>query len=111
VPRRKTSTGFGRRLKDLREKAGLTQQQLADAAGLNKFGLAKLEQGVGEPHCPTVLTLAQALGVDCLAFTEPAGPGHDQPRGRGRPPKAQPAEDREKVPAPAKAKRRKRKGE
>src|SRR5262249_28754620 len=70
MPMKKKVTGFGQRLKALRESAGLTQVQLAKAAGLNRFGLAKLEQGVGEPHWPTVLALANALGVSCEAFTQ-----------------------------------------
>ena len=85
---KKTTTGFGQRLKALREKAGLTQEQLAQSAGLNKFGLAKLEQGVGEPHWPTVLALAQALGVSCDAFVqdiaEGGKTGSEKPRGRPR---------------------------
>ena len=55
-------------MKELREVRGLTQQQLADAAGMNKFGLAKLEQGVTEPYWPTVLKLASAMGVNCMDF-------------------------------------------
>lgn len=66
--KKKEETGFGARLKSLREERGMTQQQLADAAGMNKFGLAKLEQGVTEPYWPTVLKLAKALNVTCEAF-------------------------------------------
>lgn len=56
-------TGFGDRLKELREAAGLSQAALAEAAGLNRFGVAKLEQGVREPGWSTVLALAAALTV------------------------------------------------
>jgi transcriptional regulator with XRE-family HTH domain len=56
-------TGFAQRLRELREAAGLTQEQLAERAGLYPFSLAKLEQGVHEPTWPTVLDLAEALGV------------------------------------------------
>jgi transcriptional regulator with XRE-family HTH domain len=66
--KKKEDTGFGAKLKSLREARSMTQQQLADAAGMNKFGLAKLEQGVTEPYWPTVVKLATALGVDCTAF-------------------------------------------
>lgn len=72
--KQKEDTGFGVRLKELREARGLTQQQLADAAGMNKFGLAKLEQGVTEPYWPTVLRLAAALGVSCSEFVPPGPP-------------------------------------
>jgi|SRR5579859_223096 len=78
------NTGFGERLKALREQAGMTQQQLASASGLNRFGVAKLEQGVGEPRWPTVLALANALGVSCEAFTGEATTRSEQGRGRSK---------------------------
>ena len=78
---------FGLRLKELRELAGLTQPQLAEKAGMSKGGVADLEQGRREPSWATVLTLAEALGVNCLAFQQ-APDSEAAPRGRGRPPKA-----------------------
>lgn len=80
-------TGFGGRLKGLREAAGLSQQALADRAGLNVFGVAKLEQGQREPAWSTVLALAAALGVTCEAFGPPPGdkPGPRAPAGPARP--------------------------
>lgn len=62
------STGFGSRLRALRERAGLTQPGLAEKAGCNKFTVAKLERGTQEPAWPLVLALAKALGVECTAF-------------------------------------------
>lgn len=61
-------TGFAARLKELREGAGLTQDQLATETGVSRFGIAKLEQGVTEPYWPTVLKLADVLGVTPDAF-------------------------------------------
>jgi transcriptional regulator with XRE-family HTH domain len=61
---------FAARLKRLREAAGLTQPELAGRAGMNQFGVAKLEQGVREPTWATVQALARALGVDCTAFQD-----------------------------------------
>jgi transcriptional regulator with XRE-family HTH domain len=79
-------TGFAGRLKQLREAARLTQEQLADLAGMHKFGVAKLEQGLREPAWPTVLALAKALGVNCLAFVDDTESKEATPkRGRGRP--------------------------
>jgi transcriptional regulator with XRE-family HTH domain len=66
----KQPDGFATRLKALREKAGMTQSQLAEKAGLHMFGVAKLEQGLREPSWATVQSLAAALGVDCRAFME-----------------------------------------
>ena len=75
-------TGFASTLKQLREKAGLSQAQLAERAGLNVFGVAKLEQGVREPGWGTVLKLAAALGVDCTAFRgcEDVKPDQEEPK-------------------------------
>jgi transcriptional regulator with XRE-family HTH domain len=100
-------SGFGGRLRTLREGAGLSQQGLAESAGCHWMTVAKLERGAQEPAWPLVLALAKALGVSCEAFQngEPA-----EPRPRGRPPKAAPgvppaAELEEQAEAGAKAKR------
>jgi DNA-binding XRE family transcriptional regulator len=79
-------TGFGVRLRVLREEAGLTQGELAEKAGCNLFTVAKLEGGRQEPAWPLVLALAKALGVNCLAFIAKAGEAPEA-RPQGRPPK------------------------
>ena len=61
-------TGFGVVLKRLREEAGLSQAALAEKAGMNVFGIAKIEQGLREPGWGTVLKLTAALDVECTAF-------------------------------------------
>jgi transcriptional regulator with XRE-family HTH domain len=83
-------SGFGPRLRELREAAGLTQEGLAQLAGMHKFGIAKLERGEREPSWATVKTLAKALGVNCLAFQDEEEPPTAPPTGRqrGRPRKA-----------------------
>jgi transcriptional regulator with XRE-family HTH domain len=88
MPMKKVSTGFAQRLKALREARGLTQIQLAEAAGLNLHGLTKLEQGVGEPHWPTVLALADALDCKPNDFIGQAGESEGVEPRRGRPPKS-----------------------
>jgi transcriptional regulator with XRE-family HTH domain len=77
---------FAGRLRELREAAGLTQQQLADAAGLKLAGIRNLEQGRTFPEWPSVLSLCTALGVGCESFTTP--PTAREKPGRGRPAKA-----------------------
>jgi transcriptional regulator with XRE-family HTH domain len=79
-------TGFGGRLRVLRERAGWTQRELADQAGCNQFTVAKLERGLQEPAWPLVLALGRALGVTCLAFDEEAADEPQEKRGPGRPP-------------------------
>jgi transcriptional regulator with XRE-family HTH domain len=83
---------FAERLRELREKAGLTQQQLADSAGLHRLGIAKLEQGVRQPSWATVESLARALRVRCTAFEgtsalpgETAAPEPAEGKKKGRP--------------------------
>jgi DNA-binding XRE family transcriptional regulator len=79
------STGFGGRLRKLREEAGLSQQQLADLAACNRFTVAKLERGTQEPAWPLVLALAKALGVTCEAFNAGLVGVQVEKRPRGRP--------------------------
>lgn len=76
---------FGGRLRELREAAGMTQEVLAEKAGLTRVGIAQLEAGRNGPTWETVLVLANALGTDCKAFTEP--PAKSKKRGPGRPSK------------------------
>src|SRR3989442_532627 len=82
-------SGFGDRLRRLREQQGLTQRQLAERAGCHLMTVAKLEAGTQEPAWPLVQALARALGVTCLAFAVEEEAGAPQPakRGRGGPPK------------------------
>ena len=60
---------FAELLKELREKAGLTQQQLADRAGLPVTSLRNHEQGQRSPSWAAVVKLAKALGVTADTFS------------------------------------------
>lgn len=71
---------FGRRLKELREQAGLTQEQLARKADLSTSFLSKLEQKDHDPSWTTVQALAKALGVDCTAFADGDGASVEEAR-------------------------------
>lgn len=59
---------FAQALRRLREKAGLTQQALADAAGLHRVQVARFEAGRFAPRWDAVLALADALGVSTELF-------------------------------------------
>jgi transcriptional regulator with XRE-family HTH domain len=51
------------RLKQVRQRKALTQQQLAEKAGVNRATVARLEGGSDAPSPTTVRKLADALGV------------------------------------------------
>jgi transcriptional regulator with XRE-family HTH domain len=54
----------GNKLKQAREAAGLTQQQLAEKAGIQVGTLSRLENGRQDnPHGSTIGAIAAALGV------------------------------------------------
>lgn len=51
------------RLKSLRQRKALTQQELADKAGVTRSTVARVEGGEKEPFPTTIRKLADALGV------------------------------------------------
>lgn len=55
---------LGKRIRHLREKARLSQQQLADAIGINRSNLSQIETGARGPHVATQQRIAAALGVE-----------------------------------------------
>ncbi len=75
---------FPKRLRELRVAAKLTQQELADKAGLKLGAVRDIEQGLNGPTWKTVLALCAALGVDCTVFTQEPQPGPAPERGRPR---------------------------
>jgi transcriptional regulator with XRE-family HTH domain len=83
---------------------GLTQEQLAERAGLYPFSLAELEQGVHEPTWPTVLDLGEALGVAVGAFV---CEDRDQLAPKRRPGRPRKGAGEGSTPAPKKTTRRK----
>ena len=51
-----------KRLRELREKAGLTQEEMARSVGLSVFSYTRYERGKSEPRFTTVVTFARHLG-------------------------------------------------
>jgi predicted ATPase/DNA-binding XRE family transcriptional regulator len=91
MPDRRSNTvePFGALLRRMRERVGLTQQELAEAAGLTPQAVSALERGTRtRPYPHTVRSLAQALGAseterDALVRAVPrrgtaAAPGPDE---------------------------------
>jgi len=60
---------FGRRLRELRQKQGITQHELAIASGLTDAYISNVENGFAVPSLTTVLRLAVALGCKVTALT------------------------------------------
>lgn len=60
-------------IKRLREEAGLTQQQLADKAGITMNYLAKIESQKMQRGCTIVIVgrIADALGIDIRELFKP----------------------------------------
>lgn len=58
------TTGFGPRLRTIREQKGLTQKALGEKAGMLYQVIARLERGARTPSWETVLKLAEALRVE-----------------------------------------------
>jgi transcriptional regulator with XRE-family HTH domain len=54
---------FGRRLREVRMKRGMTQQSLAEVAGMSEPYISNMEHGLKVPSLTTILRLAVAL--DC----------------------------------------------
>lgn len=67
---------FAERLSAVRAVRSLTQQQLADAAGIHVTQLRRYEAGTAEPSLRVLHALAVALSAsaDELLFDKPRGP-------------------------------------
>ncbi len=61
---------FGNRLRHLRADAGLTQEELADRAGLSVRGVSDLERGLRSPRGTTLRRLADGLGLTAAELDE-----------------------------------------
>ncbi len=61
---------FGRRVAKLREQAALTQEELAEAVGLNARHLQAIEAGDYWPTLPTLKALRKALKTTWEALCE-----------------------------------------
>jgi transcriptional regulator with XRE-family HTH domain len=59
----RTAETFGLVLRELRQGAGLTQEQLGFEADLRRTFVSVLELGQQQPTLTTILKLASALGI------------------------------------------------
>ena len=59
---------IGRKVKDLRNRNGLTQQELADRTELTKGFISQLERGQVSPSVVTLMDLIECLGSTPAEF-------------------------------------------
>ena len=69
-----TPRQFGKKLRTLREAAGMSQAALATQAGITREYVNRLEAGQHDPTLGLVQRLARVLGVTWTAFAD-AGKG------------------------------------
>jgi transcriptional regulator with XRE-family HTH domain len=59
---------IGNRIKELREKQGLTMEKLAYESGVSKGGLSEIERGMKEPRISTILCICNNLEISMSEF-------------------------------------------
>ena len=63
-----TSKNFGELLKKLRTQKGISQQKLAESAGVERNYIYYLEKGTSEPTLGVLTGLASGLGMSLSEF-------------------------------------------
>ena len=61
--RTKEAIALGRRVRALRKSRNWTQEDLAEAAGMNWLQVGHIERGASDPKLSTIVKLAKALRV------------------------------------------------
>lgn len=67
-------------IKEARSTAGLTQSQLATAAGMTQQAISSYERGMKQPSLPTLAKLIQAAGLEMsIGIVQPGAtpPSHN----------------------------------
>ena len=54
---------FGKILREFREQKGISQEQLAGSAGLDRSFISLVERGIQSPNLVILLKIAEVLGV------------------------------------------------
>ncbi len=66
---------FGTNLRRLRHASGLSQEELAHRAGINRNYVGLLERAANSPTLDTIERLAEELAVDPVRFFKKPGGG------------------------------------
>ena len=61
---RELSGKFGRKLRTIRERLGVTQMRLAECAELTRAALSNMEAGRALPSLPALYRMANALALE-----------------------------------------------
>ena len=59
---------FADNLREARNKAGISQEELAERAGLHRTYISQLERGLKSPSLDVIVALARGLRVKPLEF-------------------------------------------
>jgi DNA-binding XRE family transcriptional regulator len=65
-----STANFPQRLREARKRAGLTQRQLAEQAGMSHH-VSRLERGLSSPNLSTLLRLGKVLLLELLLREKP----------------------------------------
>lgn len=84
-PSSRTPSGFGKKLAELREQAGLTQAALGERIGVSQGLVSHYERRGGNPSLEFINKAADALGVSPDALLPGIVETRPEPRRRGRP--------------------------
>jgi len=71
-PKSPRHLAFGRALREARSRAGLSQEGLAHAAGLDRTYVSGIERGERNPSLTNLFKLAEALNTTLSALIERA---------------------------------------
>ena len=61
---------LGRRMRQLREAKGWTQERLAERAGIDRSYIAGIEAGLRNPSAKALAKIAKGFGLNLSAFFE-----------------------------------------
>ena len=78
-PSSEASRILGERIRTERLKLGLSQDDVANLAGMHSSNYGKLERGIGNPVLHTIVKLGVGLGVDPAIFVAGLGAEHLPP--------------------------------
>jgi transcriptional regulator with XRE-family HTH domain len=66
---------LGALFRSAREKAGLTQEETADRAGLSRPRYRDIEKGAAAARATTLVNIARALGMEVMLIPQAMVPG------------------------------------